>query len=133
MLSALTVTLAPQILVLASDISHFVQAVLLIGFSQYEVDAFRKFMIDMDADMVKVGSSNSANAALLFVSLAHHTSCSHHPKHNTVWGSYHCFANAWHFHAADGGPAAYICRDQASVAALHLLQAPLCSFCIACS
>ena len=32
------------------------QAVLLIGFSQYEVDAFRKFMIDMDADMVKVGS-----------------------------------------------------------------------------
>lgn len=30
------------------------QAVLLIGFSQYEVDAFRKFMIDMDADMVKV-------------------------------------------------------------------------------
>ena len=32
----------------------FVQAVLLIGFSQYEVDAFRAFMIDMDADMVKV-------------------------------------------------------------------------------
>ena len=30
------------------------QAVLLIGFSQYEVDAFRAFMIDMDADMVKV-------------------------------------------------------------------------------
>lgn len=37
------------------------QAVLLIGFSQYEVDAFRKFMIDMDADMVKV-SLKSANA-----------------------------------------------------------------------
>ena len=33
-----------------------VQAVILIGFTQYEVDAFRKFMIDMDADMVKVGS-----------------------------------------------------------------------------
>ena len=32
----------------------YVQAVLLIGFSQYEVDAFRAFMIDMDADMVKV-------------------------------------------------------------------------------
>ena len=34
----------------------FAQAVLLIGFSQYEVDAFRAFMIDMDADMVKVNS-----------------------------------------------------------------------------
>lgn len=33
------------------------QAVLLIGFSQYEVDAFRAFMIDMDADMVKVCSA----------------------------------------------------------------------------
>jgi len=31
-----------------------VQAVLLVGFAQYEVDQFRSFMIDMDADMVKV-------------------------------------------------------------------------------
>ncbi|CAK0783974.1 hypothetical protein CVIRNUC_007177 [Coccomyxa viridis] len=33
-------------------------AVLLIGFSQYEVDAFRAFMIDMDADMVKIITCN---------------------------------------------------------------------------
>ena len=31
-----------------------VQAVLLVGYAQYEVDQFRAFMIDMDADMVKV-------------------------------------------------------------------------------
>ena len=31
------------------------QAVLLIGFLQSEVEAFRTFMIDMEADMVKVG------------------------------------------------------------------------------
>ena len=31
-----------------------VQAVLLVGFAQYEVDGFRKFMNDMDADIVKV-------------------------------------------------------------------------------
>ncbi len=72
----MTVTVAAQILALVSDISHFVQAVLLIGFSQYEVDAFRKFMIDMDADMVKVWSSKSATAALLYVSIAQHMSCS---------------------------------------------------------
>ena len=30
------------------------QAVLLVGFAQQEVDAFRALMIDMDADMVKV-------------------------------------------------------------------------------
>ena len=30
------------------------QAVLLIGFAQCEVDEFRKFMNDMEADMVKV-------------------------------------------------------------------------------
>jgi hypothetical protein len=30
------------------------QAVLMIGFAEYEVDLFRKFMIEMDADMVKV-------------------------------------------------------------------------------
>jgi hypothetical protein len=30
------------------------QAVLLVGYAQYEVDQFRAFMIDMDADIVKV-------------------------------------------------------------------------------
>ena len=34
----------------------FLQAVLLVGYAQYEVDQFRAFMIDMDADMVKVRS-----------------------------------------------------------------------------
>ncbi|CAL8466395.1 g5931 [Coccomyxa elongata] len=29
-------------------------AVLLVGFAQYEVDQFRAFMIDMDADIVKI-------------------------------------------------------------------------------
>ncbi|BDA51235.1 hypothetical protein COCOBI_18-1120 [Coccomyxa sp. Obi] len=29
-------------------------AVLLVGYAQYEVDQFRTFMIDMDADMVKI-------------------------------------------------------------------------------
>ena len=30
------------------------QAILLVGFTQYEVDAVRRFMIDMDGDVVKV-------------------------------------------------------------------------------
>ena len=30
------------------------QAVLLIGFHEHEVQAFRGIMLDMDADMVKV-------------------------------------------------------------------------------
>jgi hypothetical protein len=32
------------------------QAVLLVGFMAEEVEAFRSFMLDMEADMVKVGA-----------------------------------------------------------------------------
>ena len=46
------------------------QAVLLIGFSQYEVDAFRKFMIDMDADMVKVSLQDAKRNSCCMVTLA---------------------------------------------------------------
>ena len=39
---------------------HEVQAVLLIGFLQLEVDHFRSFMLEMDADMVRLICCNRA-------------------------------------------------------------------------
>ena len=43
------------------------QAVLLVGFAQQEVDAFRALMIDMDADMVKVTGGHAQGPACVSV------------------------------------------------------------------
>ena len=46
---------------------QLLQAVLMIGFHEHEIQAFRSVMLDMDADMVKVGLAYPASGKLCFV------------------------------------------------------------------